>query len=557
MKYITKITVLAVSLLSIGALIYGAINYQVKADSSTAVSPSSGPATGGTDLVVASQGLTLATKTITQVSAGVDFTIALDSAGALYSWGANNYGQLGKGNNNDGPSYPENYVPTTIDIPTGSPLDGVTISSISAGREHVLVLGTNGHVYAWGSNGSGVLGKGDTTTDFSTIDVSAVPGSPLNGKTIVSVTAGASASFAIDSDGHLYVWGSNAYGQLGKGTATSTSADWLPVDISATSAALNGKVVTKVAAGIFHALALDTNGQVYSWGWNSFGELGKGNNTAEAYANYSPANISLLSNSINGKVVTDIATTAAAFSVALDSDGHVHTWGRNLGSGLLGKGNDLGTIPANCGLGNCRPVDISLLSNPLNGKVVTDIVVGCYSYYTLVVDADGKVYSWGQNTDGQLGKGNNVALSDNYAPVEISAVAGSALTGENIVAASTGRSFAMTLNDEGQIYAWGTNNYGQLGKGDNQVTDANYLPINIMSSGDFTTMVTPTVTLDVGGSPATCLVTSFDADYIYCTTSAHLAGWVGVTISSVSGTINLPQSFQYIGQLPSIPNTGA
>jgi alpha-tubulin suppressor-like RCC1 family protein len=546
-------------------------NNRLIANAQATVFPNSGPATGGTDIVITDDNIAPLTKPISQITAGFDFAVAIGVDNHIYTWGGNDIGQLGKGNNYNGASYQENYSPADISLLLGSALSGITIKSVSAGMEHVLALGTNGHVYAWGNNTAGELGKGNNLVDSSSYtptDISVVPGSPLNGKEIISVTAGARMSFAVDSDGHVYSWGANTYGGLGKGTSTSTSANYSPVDISVISTALNGVTVSKVVAGGYHAMALGANGHVYTWGYNGYGELGKGTMNTSNLSDYSPTDISVLSNSLNGKTVVEIAATMASFSVAVDSDGHVHTWGRNMGDGFLGKGNNSGNLTNNCSYGNCRPADISLLSNDLNGQHIVSVSTGNYGYFTTAVDDNGQVYAWGRNTYGQLGKGDNLTSTANYAPVNISSVAGSGIDGKDILVAANGSGFVVALDADGNIYTWGANSSGQLGRGDNQETVANYLPAELIAQGDLAAAA-PTVTLDAGGSAVACVVTSYDANHIYCTTSAHMAGLVTVTVTNAIGTMTLSSEYRFTQTpsaitppstpniiVPGAPNTG-
>ena len=159
----------------------------------------------------------------------------------------------------------------TIDITSEANLfEGKTISQISAGSDHSLALDSEGQIYAWGYNYYGQLGNGDTT-DSNTpvkVDTSGV----LAGKTITQISAGSDHSLALDSEGQIYAWGYNYYGQLGNGDTTDSNT---PVKVD-TSGVLAGKTITQISAGFFHSLALDSEGQIYAWGANYNGQLGNG-----------------------------------------------------------------------------------------------------------------------------------------------------------------------------------------------------------------------------------------------------------------------------------------
>ncbi|MFZ2322492.1 MAG: T9SS type A sorting domain-containing protein [Ignavibacteriaceae bacterium] len=137
---------------------------------------------------------------------------------------------------------------------------------------HTIAAKSDGTVYTWGYNGYGELGNG-TTTD-SNVPVAVSTDGFLSGKTITQVAAGAIHSIALASDGTVYTWGNNGLGELGNGTTTSSN---VPVAVI-TSGVLSGKTITQVAAGN-SSIALASDGTVYTWGWNSLGQLGNGTNT--------------------------------------------------------------------------------------------------------------------------------------------------------------------------------------------------------------------------------------------------------------------------------------
>ncbi len=149
-------------------------------------------------------------------------------------------------------------------------LAGKTISQVAAGGYHSLALTTDGSLYAWGYNGFGQLGSGTTTN--SSIPVAVDTTGALAGKTISQVAAGYDYSLALTTDGSLYAWGTNGNGQLGNGTTTNSSVP-VPVD---TTGALAGKTITQIAVGIYYSFALTSDASLYSWGINWSGQLGNG-----------------------------------------------------------------------------------------------------------------------------------------------------------------------------------------------------------------------------------------------------------------------------------------
>ena len=147
-----------------------------------------------------------------------------------------------------------------------TPVTAVTVDEassyskmISAGSDHCVVLKSDGTVYTWGGNGYGQLGDGTTTERNTPVQVSGLTG-------IVAISAGYSHCVALKGDGTVYTWGSNS-GGMGDGTTTNRYA---PVQVSG----LTG--VVAVAAGSSHCVALKGDGTVYTWGRNVEGQLGDG-----------------------------------------------------------------------------------------------------------------------------------------------------------------------------------------------------------------------------------------------------------------------------------------
>ncbi len=204
----------------------------------------------------------LAGKTITQIAASDYGSLALTSDGLVYTWGYGTGGQLGNGTAAD------SLTPVAVD--TTGVLAGKTITHITAGSEHSLALTSDGSLYAWGPNWSGQLGNGTITN--SSVPVAVDTTGVLAGKTIVQASAGYGHSLVLTSDGSVYAWGTNGFGGLGNGTAVDSL---IPVAVD-TTGTLAGKTVTQVAAGFYHSLALTSDGSLYAWGPNWFGQLGDG-----------------------------------------------------------------------------------------------------------------------------------------------------------------------------------------------------------------------------------------------------------------------------------------
>jgi alpha-tubulin suppressor-like RCC1 family protein len=240
------------------------------------------------------------------------FSLALGADGIVYAWGGNGSGQLGDGTNTTA------LAPEPISLP-----GGVHAAAVSAGGTHSLALGVDGTVYAWGANGEGQLGDG-TTTPRSTPEPVALPG----GVDAVAVAAGWRHSLALGSDGVVYAWGSAYTGELGDGTSGSSAFSTTPEAVALPGGVHATAIAASSAPGVAHSLAIGEDGNVYAWGDNSSGELGDGTQTERD----TPVRVTLP----GGAHATAIAA-GETFSIAVDTDGVVYTWGFDT-TGQLGDG---------------------------------------------------------------------------------------------------------------------------------------------------------------------------------------------------------------------------
>jgi len=372
----------------------------------------------------------------------------LKNDGTVWAWGRNASGQLGDG--------------TTTDHSTPVQVTGLTgINAIAAGRSHSLALKNDATLWAWGSNGSGQLGDGTTTERNIPVAVSGL-------SNVTSIAAGSSHSIALRNDGTVRAWGDNFYSQLGNGTA---GARVIPTEVLGLSQCLG------IGSGWGHSIAIRDDGTLWAWGDNSDGQLGNGMRTT----NNTPVEVSGL---------TGLAAAAAGqtYSLAAKTDGTLWAWGENQ-FGQLGDGTGLNRgIPVQIanmtggslivgGFGHSVALktdgtvwtwgwngfgqigDDSLTSRNIPSQVsgvdgVTAISAGDFNI--ACIKGDGIVWGWGANSNGQLGTGS----SDYYSGVPVAA---SGISGITKIAA--GAEHILALKDDGTVWAWGWNGFGQLGDG--------------------------------------------------------------------------------------------
>ena len=333
--------------------------------------------------------------TYMQVSGGSYQSLALGSDGNAYGWGDNSYGELGDG------TYEQRRTPVKARKPADAPAD-FTYVQVSTGSRHSLALGSDGNVYAWGSNGSGRLGDGKYTSfnQNTPVKVKRPADAPAD-ITYVQVSAGNLHSLAVGSDGNAYAWGDNGSGQLGDGTETKKNT---PVKVKKPADAPADFTYTQVSTGGYHSLAVGSDGNAYAWGDNGSGQLGDGTETKKN----TPVKVKKPADAPAD--FTYVQVNAGGYhSLAVGSDGYAYAWGDNT-SGQLG--ND-GTS----NLSSPVRVFASAQSTSSSGPWLKAVQVSCGANHSLAAGSDGNVHAWGGNTDGQLG--NDSISRWSYSPVPV------------------------------------------------------------------------------------------------------------------------------------------
>jgi len=434
------------------------------------------------------------------IAGGAFHTVALKSNGTVWIWGDNSVSQLGDG--------------TTTNSVTPIQVNDLTdITAIAAGGRHTLALKTNGTVWAWGSNSIGQLGDG-TSWAFGTTEDSTTPIQVIGLTGVIAIAAGGrdwytEHSIALKNDGTVWGWGSNEQGQLGVETTEICSISFgkeavshmlcstMPVQVS------NLTDVTAIAAGWVHTVALKTDGVVWAWGDNTRGQLGV-TTTEICYEVYvGPFDCSTKPVEVRSKVtgtfnVSGMISGLTTGTLILQNNG---------GDDLVITEN--GPFTFATALEDLAVYDIEFLTQPdgqscktmdinsgrINGADATDVSVICSKsftdaaaiagggYHSIALKSDGMIWAWGSNSVGQLGVETTelcfYSFTCSTTPVQISGLTDVTAIGNSGDTMVNGQTIA--LKDNGTVWAWGSNGYGQLGDGTR--TDS-FTPVQVCASGE-------------------------------------------------------------------------
>ena len=347
---------------------------------------------------------------------------------------------------------------------------GETITQVEAGTFHTIILTSMGRVLTTGYQSEGQLGDGVLTSTYRTTPTDITPRFNLNAtinERIVQVVAGSYHSGAISSTGRVFTWGRNTEGQGGNGNNTTNQN--VPQEITPSFGLVGGDTIVSLQLGFAHSVALSSTGRVFTMGASSQGQLGNGTTTQTS----SPIEITNQFTLNTGETVTSVYA-GNNFSGALSSDGNVFMWG----------GNDRRQIGGGDGLTSnaLSPVNITTRFNLDAEDRIQSLSLG-YDHASAISE-DGKVFMWGSNTTQNNAYSGQIGLDPNYSlrnsPMNITN-AFNLNPNETIQSMSLGSYYSSALTSTHRVLTWGLNDNRQLGNGTQGSATNTHIPVNITS----------------------------------------------------------------------------
>ncbi|MHA1540016.1 MAG: RCC1 domain-containing protein [Alphaproteobacteria bacterium] len=339
------------------------------------------------------------------------------------------------------------YLPQTVPVNPDKP-PSAPFKALYRNYASFFAVTENGEVYSWGHNDLGMLGHGDTIHRHHAIRIDWFFDQGIQIAEVVCPTDAvwaSSSTYFITTTGELYACGNNSNGQLGDGTTTNR---YIPVRCGNLTGV---KQVSASCSSYTSVFAIDGNDALWSWGHNSFGQLGHG----DTVSRHSPTKVTNISNvkqvSATGGDATTSGTQINQHALVLLQDGTLYGAGDNR-YGQLGLGDTTDRSSFTLASGSLPPV-----------KEV--FAAGSYYGYGIALDENDELWTWGYNNYGVLGLGDEVQRT---APTKVAAD----FQG-NIAKVVPGGNYSyaqiVVIEKSGHIWGAGYNGYGQLALGNGHV----------------------------------------------------------------------------------------
>ncbi len=292
------------------------------------------------------------------------------------------------------------------------------------------------------------LGGGSMTINVSNI---------IDKDTFTKISSGYGHTCGIKTDGWVYCWGYNNYGQLGNDSNTESTK---PVAIRQ-GVVPSGVKFTAIGTGMYHTCAIGDNGKAYCWGLNTYGQLGNGSNTEST----TPVAVSQGTTSYGGSISLGENFSCATGSRSSASVTGIYCWGQN-DKGQLGNGSTTNSnTPVQVSLGTIPTTLTALTSLTTGNKHACVLDSGNMSGGTgpIIMASSVKAYCWGDDGNKQLGRGTPLGNGNYTTPVDVAQ--GAIPSGIDLESITAGNTYTCGLGSNLKIYCWGSNTYGELGNG--------------------------------------------------------------------------------------------
>lgn len=272
-----------------------------------------------------------------------------------------------------------------------------------------------------------------------------------------TISTGEGHTLALSVNGTLRGWGTNNAGQVGAGNGSAANIT-SPVYVSLSD-------VVDVAAGGQHSLAILGDGSVWAWGLNSNGQLGLGGTNTAAASPRTPLKVTAVAQAVGVAGGDD-------FSLFLKPD-HCIVAAGNSANGRLGYLPPTGSLATRY----TTPVPVQIEATGLDLTNVETVSAG--GGHALALQTSGKVWAWGLGTSGQLGNGAKANKNRAVPVIFPASYATTGITRGKIIMLAAGSTHSLALDENGRVWAWGANNYGQLGTGDKTLR---MYPVEVMKA---------------------------------------------------------------------------